>query len=192
MWKQERWSKQASPLGLDARNLVEYGWQERSSPGLRQGERRDLEQRGPAAILTSHEAACLYSVCAQCLLQTAGPVPSHAVIVNTFPDAWCFVEGHCCLTQSCHTPMSTEIGLRMMEPPGQTRVPTDLSPSGPGLTLFTSLSLSLFLHFMPMLKSLSGRCPSTHQESKMRCPYPCECFIQVPSPPFPEAFGSSP
>lgn len=165
------WSKQASPKGMDARHLVECGWQELSSPGLRKEERGDLEQRGPAEILASHEAACLHSVCAQCLLQTAGPAPSHAVIVNTFPVAWSFMEGHCRLTQSCHTPMSNERRRRMMPPwgEGQTRVPTDLSPSGPGLALFTSLNLSLFLDFMPMSKSLSGRSPSTHQECKMRC-----------------------
>ena len=71
--------------------MVESSWQE--LPGLLGREGRKTRGRKgvgePGDTLTSHGAACLYSVCSHGLFQTAGPAPSQAVVVNTLPVAPC-------------------------------------------------------------------------------------------------------
>lgn len=128
--------------GCGCRHLVESSWQE--LPGLLGREGRKTRGRKgagePGDTLTSHGAACLYSVCSHGLFQTAGPAPSQAVVVNTLPVAPCPRGGTLLPVMALWHPQPEEKGLGQRGP-WEARVPGYLTAPPPGELLSFSLLL---------------------------------------------------
>lgn len=155
MWHLGRWSGKASWTGYGCRKLDREQLSRPGFPGL--GGKQDLGVEGGQETPSPPGAACLHFVCSHCLFQTAGPAPSHTVVVNTLSVAWCSNAG-------------TLLPLMALPQPWEKGLGTARDPKRP-----ERLELSLPL--------CCRACPSLENFSPFRCF--SHMMFSSPSPPPP-------